>query len=110
MYMFGWNIVEYYQTSLSKCGSPWNVLESVLVSNGYIRGTFWKSHKARRRGGKSIVLWGSSTIYGVPFGPIYLLSEVEQLTLQDFLDENLTNKFIHLSKSPAGAPILYHCK
>ena len=42
-----------------------------------------------------------------PFGPIYLLSEVEQLALQDFLDKNLANKFIRPSKSPAGAPILF---
>ena len=41
------------------------------------------------------------------FSPIYMLSEVEQLTLWDFLDENLANKFICLSKSPAGAPILF---
>jgi len=41
------------------------------------------------------------------FGPIYLLSEVEQLALRDFLDENLTNKFIRPSKSPASAPILF---
>jgi len=41
------------------------------------------------------------------FGPIYLLSEVEQLALRDFLNENLANKFIRPSKSPAGAPILF---
>jgi len=46
----------------------------------------------------------------LPFGPIYSLSEVEQLTLRDFLDENLANKLIRVSKSPAGAPILYHRK
>jgi len=43
----------------------------------------------------------------LPFGPIYSLSEVEQLTLRDFLDENLANKFIRLSKSPASVPILF---
>jgi hypothetical protein len=42
-----------------------------------------------------------------PFGPIYLLSEVEQLALKEFLNENLANQFIHPSHSPSGAPILF---
>lgn len=42
-----------------------------------------------------------------PFGPIYSLSEVEQLALREFLDENLKNDFIRPSQSPAGAPILF---
>ena len=42
-----------------------------------------------------------------PFGPIYSLSEVEQLALREFLEENLANHFIRPSSSPAGAPILF---
>ena len=42
-----------------------------------------------------------------PFGPIYSLSEVEQLALRIFLDENLANEFVRPSQSPAGAPILF---
>jgi hypothetical protein len=42
-----------------------------------------------------------------PFGPIYSLSEVEQLVLREFLDENLTNHFIHPSSSSAGTLILF---
>jgi hypothetical protein len=42
-----------------------------------------------------------------PFGPIYSLSEVEQLALREFLDDNLKNQFIHPSQSSAGAPILF---
>jgi len=42
-----------------------------------------------------------------PFSPIYLLSEVEQLALRQFLDENLANQFIRPSQSSAGAPILF---
>ena len=42
-----------------------------------------------------------------PFGPIYSLSEVEQLALRQFLDENLSNHFIRPSQSPSGAPILF---
>jgi len=40
-----------------------------------------------------------------PFGPIYSLSEVRQLALHEFLEENLTNHFIHPLSSPAGTPI-----
>jgi len=42
-----------------------------------------------------------------PFGPIYSLSEVEQLALCEFLDENLKNQFIRPSQSSAGAPVLF---
>ena len=42
-----------------------------------------------------------------PFGPIYSLSEVEQLALREFLDENLKNEFVRPSQSSAGAPILF---
>lgn len=42
-----------------------------------------------------------------PFGPIYSLSEVKQLALCEFLDENLKNDFICPSQSPAGAPVLF---
>ena len=42
-----------------------------------------------------------------PFSPIYSLSEVEQLALRDFLDDNLKNQFIRPSQSSAGAPILF---
>ena len=42
-----------------------------------------------------------------PFGPIYSLSEVEQLALRQFLDENLANHFICPSQSPSGTPILF---
>jgi len=42
-----------------------------------------------------------------PFGPIYSLSEVEQIALRTFLDENLANEFIRPSQSSAGAPILF---
>jgi hypothetical protein len=41
------------------------------------------------------------------FGPIYSLSEVEQLALREFLDENLTNHFIRPLSSSAGTPILF---
>ena len=42
-----------------------------------------------------------------PFSPIYSLSEVEQLALREFLDENLKNHFIRPSQSSAGAPVLF---
>ena len=40
-------------------------------------------------------------------GPIYSLSDVEQKTLQDFIDENLATGFIRPSRSPIGAPVLF---
>jgi len=42
-----------------------------------------------------------------PLGPIYLLSEAEQLALREFLAENLSKGFIRQSKSPCGAPVLF---
>lgn len=39
-----------------------------------------------------------------PFGPIYSLSEVEQLAPREFLDKNLKNQFIRPSQS---SPILF---
>lgn len=42
-----------------------------------------------------------------PFGPIYSLSEVEQIALKQFLDENLASGLIRPSQSSAGAPILF---
>ena len=42
-----------------------------------------------------------------PFGPIYSLSEVEQLALKQFIDENLASGLIRSSQSSAGAPILF---
>ena len=41
-----------------------------------------------------------------PYGPIYSLSEVEQLALREFLNE-LADHFIGPSHSSAGAPILF---
>jgi hypothetical protein len=40
----------------------------------------------------------------LPFSPIYSLSEVEQLTLKQFINKNLSSSLIHPSQSPAGAP------
>ena len=42
-----------------------------------------------------------------PFSPIYFLSEVEQLALHEFLDENLKNQFIRPLQSSAGTPVLF---
>ena len=41
------------------------------------------------------------------FGPIYSLGPVELETLKTYIKINLANDFIHLSKSPARAPILF---
>jgi hypothetical protein len=41
------------------------------------------------------------------FGPIYGLSEPELQALREYLIENLAKGFIRLSKSPAGALILF---
>ena len=43
----------------------------------------------------------------LPFGPIYSLSEVEQLALKQFIEENLSSGLIRPSQSSAGAPILF---
>lgn len=42
-----------------------------------------------------------------PLGPIYSLSETEQLALREYLSENLSKGFIKQSQSPCGAPILF---
>ena len=42
-----------------------------------------------------------------PFGPIDSLPEVEKLVLQNSLDENPANEFIHSSQSSSGAPIIF---
>ena len=41
------------------------------------------------------------------FGPVYRLSEVELKALDEYLKNNLRNKFIRPSTSPAGSPILF---
>jgi len=40
-------------------------------------------------------------------GTIYSLSKFEQETLKEFIDENLTNGFIHSTSSPHRAPVLF---
>ena len=45
-----------------------------------------------------------------PFGPIYSLGPVELEILKTYIETNLTNGFICLSKSLAGAPILFDKK
>jgi len=40
-------------------------------------------------------------------GTIYFLSKFEQETLKKFIDENLTNGFIHSTSLPHGAPVLF---
>ena len=42
-----------------------------------------------------------------PLRPIYLLSQEELLALCKFIDENTAMGFIHPSRSPHGAPILF---
>jgi transposase InsO family protein len=42
-----------------------------------------------------------------PYGPLYPLSQKELEALREYLQENLDKGFIRLSKSPAGAPILF---
>jgi len=42
-----------------------------------------------------------------PVGTIYSLSKFEQETLKEFIDENLTNRFIHSTSSPHGALVLF---
>ena len=44
------------------------------------------------------------------YGPIYSLGPVELETLKTYIETNLANGFIHPSKSPAGAPILFDRK
>jgi len=40
-------------------------------------------------------------------GTIYSLSKFKQEALKEFIDENLTNGFIHSTSSPHGAPVLF---
>ena len=42
-----------------------------------------------------------------PFGPIYSLSQTEQVALREYLDENLAKEFIVPSESSAASPILF---
>ena len=43
----------------------------------------------------------------IPFGPIYNLSLTELNALREYLDGQLAKGYIVLSKSSAGAPILF---
>ena len=43
-------------------------------------------------------------------GAVYSLSQSELVTLQEFIDEHVCIKFICLSNSPHGAPVLFVCK
>ena len=45
-----------------------------------------------------------------PYGPIYSLEPVKLETLKAYIETNLANDFIRLSKSPASAPILFDQK
>ena len=45
-----------------------------------------------------------------PFGSIYSLGPVELKMLKTYIETNLANSFIRLSKSPAGAPIFFDRK
>ena len=45
-----------------------------------------------------------------PYTPIYSLGLVKLETLKAYIETNLANGFIKLSKSPAGAPILFDQK
>ena len=45
-----------------------------------------------------------------PFGPIYSLGSIKLETLKTYIETNLVNRFIHPSKSPAGAPIFFDRK
>ena len=42
-----------------------------------------------------------------PFGPIYSLSSYKLRTLCEFIDEHLAYGFIHPTRSPCGAPVLF---
>ena len=46
----------------------------------------------------------------LPYGPIYSLRPVELKILKAYIETNLANGFIRLSKSSAGAPILFDRK
>jgi hypothetical protein len=45
-----------------------------------------------------------------PFGPIYSISPLELETFREFIDKNLQAGFVHSSRSPCGAPILFSQK
>ena len=45
-----------------------------------------------------------------PYGPIYSLRSMELEILKTYIETNLANSFICLSKSPASAPILFDQK
>ena len=45
-----------------------------------------------------------------PYGPIYSLGPVELETLKAYIETNLANSFIRVSKSPTGAPFLFDGK
>lgn len=45
-----------------------------------------------------------------PYGFIYSLGLVKLETLKTYIETNLANSFIHLSKSPADTPILFDQK
>ncbi len=44
------------------------------------------------------------------YGPIYSLGPMELRTLKAYIENNLANGFIRLSKSPAGVPIFFDKK
>ena len=43
----------------------------------------------------------------VPWGPLYNMSELELKVLHDYIDDMLQKGFIHPSKSPVGAPVMF---
>jgi len=45
--------------------------------------------------------------YTPPLGQVYSLSQTELKALREFLDENIAAGFIHPSRSPHGAPVLF---
>jgi len=42
-----------------------------------------------------------------PFGPLYNLAQKELIALKEYIDDNLAKGFIHRSKSPTSAPVLF---
>ena len=45
-----------------------------------------------------------------PYGPIYSLGPIKLEILKAYIENNLANSFIRLSKSPTKAPILFDKK
>ena len=43
----------------------------------------------------------------LPYEPIYNLGPIEFETFKTYIETNLANGFIRVSKSPAGTPILF---